>query len=492
MVVGSGFGGAVAALRLAEKGYDVTVVEAGRRFADADFARSPWQLHRLVWAPKLRMSGIVQVRARRRLLTLTGIGVGGGSLAYAGVHYRPQPEIFRAPGWDPSVDWQTELAPCYDLAERMLGTTTVPLPDGDIDGDIDIDGDTGGDAALRRVADDLRVTDTFHPTRVGVYFGSPGVPAADPYFAGRGPDRTGCTGCGHCLTGCRVGAKNTLVKNYLCLAEQLGARIRPRTTVTSLHPRPGGGWRLPTVRSDALIRRRGETLEADQVVLAAGAWGTVELLHRCRAAGILPGLSPALGTGTRTNREVPLAISDPGAQVGPGVVISSALRPDDQTLVQLARLGSKFHPLGAAFIPPVRRFGPHTALLFAMENADSGLTSHYRWGRMTFRPGEGPAEPVSLAAARAVAHRYAENVGGRTHVLWWGRLLRLPFTAHLLGGCPLGDDPDTSVADVHHRVHGHPDLHIVDASAVPTNLGCNPALTITAMAERALARWPTA
>ncbi|GGU96181.1 cholesterol oxidase [Streptomyces albospinus] len=482
VVVGSGFGGGVAALRLSEKGYRVTVVEAGRRFADTDFARSPWQLHRLVWAPRLRMSGIVEVRARRRLLTLTGVGVGGGSLAYAGAHHRPEPEIFRAPGWDPSVDWPAELAPCYDLAERMLGSTTVPRPDCD----------AGGDGALRQVAGDLRATTTFHPTRVGVYFGPPGVPADDPYFDGRGPGRTGCTGCGCCATGCRVGAKNTLVKNYLHLAEQLGARIRPLTTVTSLHPQPGGGWRLRTVRSGALVRGRVETLDADQVVLAAGAWGTVELLHRCRAAGTLPALSPALGTGTRTNREVLLAISDPGAGVGPGVAISSALRPDDRTLVQLCRLGPGFHPLGAAFVPPVRRFGPHTALLFAMERANSTLTSRYRCGRMTFAPGEGPAEPVSLAAARAVAGRYAERVGGRTHTLWWGPLLRLPFTAHLLGGCPLGGDSRTSVMDVHHRVHGYPGLHIADASAVPTNLGCNPALTITAMAERAFAQWPTA
>nr|WP_277816894.1 FAD-dependent oxidoreductase [Streptomyces sp. CT34] len=415
-------------------------------------------------------------------MTLTGVGVGGGSLAYAGVHYRPEPEVFRAPGWDPSVDWPAELAPCYDLAERMLGTTTVPLPDRD----------AGGDGALRRVADDLRVTTTFHPTRVGVYFGPPGMSAADPYFDGRGPSRTGCTGCGRCLTGCPVGAKNTLMKNYLHLAEQLGAQIRPRTTVISLHPRPDGGWRLRTVRSDALVRGRGEMLDAEQVVLAAGAWGTVELLHRSRAAGTLPDLSPALGTGTRTNREVPLAVSDPDAGVGSGVVIGSALRPDDRTLVQLGRLGPKLHPLGAAFLPPVRRFGPHTALLFAMERTNSSLTSRYRWGRMTFAPGEGPAEPVSLAAARAVARRYAEHVGGRTHAVWWGPLLRLPFTAHLLGGCPLGDDPGTSVMDVHHRVHRYPGLHIADASAVPTNLGCNPALTITAMAERAFARWPTA
>ncbi|RLV04606.1 cholesterol oxidase [Streptomyces griseocarneus] len=489
MVVGSGFGGGVAALRLAEKGYDVTVVEAGRRWADTEFARSPWQLRRVLWAPRLGMSGIVRVHVRRRLLTLTGVGVGGGSLAYAGVHHRPGAAVLRAPGWDPAVDWTAELAPCYDRADRMLGTATAPPWAGP---------DSGGDGVLRRVAEDLGAAATVGPVRVGVHFGTPGVRTDDPYFDGAGPPRTGCTGCARCLLGCRVGAKNTLVKNYLHLAEKLGARIVPLTTVTLLRPRPGGGWRLHTVRSDEPLRRRGGVLDADHVVLAAGAWGTVELLHRCRAAGTLPDLSPALGTGTRTNREVLVAVSAPGMDMGPGTAISSELRPDSRTLVQLCRLGPGLHPLAAALVPlalrppPVRRFGQRTALLLAMEQGDSALTSRWRHGRMSFGPGGGPADPVRLTAADTVADHYARHVGGHRLALWTNRLLRLPFTAHLLGGCPLGRDPRTSVADLHHRVHGHPDLHLADASVIPANLGGNPALTVTAMAERAFARWPTA
>ncbi|MFI1971829.1 FAD-dependent oxidoreductase [Streptomyces cinnamoneus] len=496
VVVGSGFGGAVAALRLAEKGYRVTVLEAGRRFADADFADSPWQAHRVLWAPRLGLTGIVRVRVRRHLLALTGIGVGGGSLAYAGVHHRPAAEVFRRPGWDRTVDWAAELAPFYALAERMMGTAPVPLPAG---------ADTGDGVLGRVAADGGPAGASFRPVRAGVYFGAPGRPVPDPYFAGRGPERTGCTGCARCVLGCRVGAKNTLMKNYLHLAERLGARIRPLTSVIGLVPRPGGGWLVRTVPGGALVpRRRGATFRADQVVLAAGAWGTAELLHRCRAAGTLPGLSAALGSRTLTNREVLLAVSAPGFDVGPGVAVSSELCADDVTLVQLCRVGGGSHPLAALLCPlpgggaralrrwPVRHFGGRTALLLAMEARESALTSRLRHGRLVLVPADGPREPARLPAAEAAARSFAERVAGSAYGWWWNTLLGLPFTAHLLGGCPIGTDPSTGVVDTGHRVHGHPTLHITDASVVPANLGCNPALTVTALAERAFAAWPAA
>ncbi|MET7695360.1 GMC family oxidoreductase [Streptomyces sp. NPDC005483] len=478
LVVGSGFGGSVAALRLAEKGYRVTVVEAGRRWRPEDFAASPWQVHRLLWAPWLGWRGIAHLRVRRRLTVLTGIGVGGGSLVYAGVHYRPDTTVFRAPCWDPSLDWEGELAPHYALAERILGTTAVPRR-------------AAGDDALRRTADALGVPDGVHATRVGIHFGPPGRAVADPFFDGRGPARAGCSECGRCTLGCRVGAKNSLDHNYLHLAERAGADIRPLTEARTLVPQSDGTWRVHTRHGTGIARRRA-VLSAHQVVLAAGAWGTAELLHRSRP--YLPKLSPSLGTRTRTNREVFAAVSAEGFDVGPGVAISSALRPHPDLLVQLCRLGPGSHPAALLARPAGlswRDFGRHTAVLFAMEQGDSHLTSRYRRGRLTLHPGSPQPEPVRLATAEAMAHHYAQHIDGRAALLW-NTALGLPVTAHLLGGCPIGSDPATSVADLYHRVHGYPTLHINDASAVPGNLGVNPALTVTAMAERACAAWPSA
>lgn len=371
-----------------------------------------------------------------------------------------------------------ELAPHYAVAERILGTTAVPRQ-------------AVGDDALRRAADALGVPGGVHPTRVGIHFGPPGRAVPDPFFDGRGPARAGCSECGRCTLGCRAGAKNSLDHNYLHLAERAGADIRPLTEARTLVPQPDGTWHVHTRHGSGVTRRRA-VMSAHQVVLAAGAWGTAELLHRSRP--YLPGLSPALGTRIRTNREVFAAVSADGFDVGPGVAISSALRPHPDLLVQLCRLGPGSHP-AALFTRTAglswRGFGRRTAVLFAMERGDSHLISLYRHGRLTLHPGSPRPEPVRLAAAEAVAHHYARHIGGRAALLW-STALGLPVTAHLLGGCPIGGDPATSVADLHHRVHGYPTLHIADASAVPGNLGVNPALTVTAMAERACAAWPAA
>ncbi|MFI2781457.1 FAD-dependent oxidoreductase [Streptomyces sp. ALB3] len=488
LVIGSGFGGSVAALRATEKGYRVTVIEAGRRFADTDFATNPWQVRRLLWAPRLGLHGILRLHPRRRLLTLTGTGVGGGSLAYAAVHYQPDDTAFQASPWDQAVDWAAELAPHYARAERILGTTAVPTM-------------AAADQVLRQTADDLGVGATFHPTRVGIHFATPGRQTSDPYFGGEGPARTGCTLCGQCTTGCPTGAKNTLVKNYLYLAEQAGARIQAMTRATTLRPQPDGTWHVHTTRTPTGLRparRTQEVLTARQVVLAAGAWGTTELLHRSRPH--LPLLSPALGTRTRTNREVITGVAAPGLDTGAAVAITSAIRPDAHTLLQLCRVGPGTHPLAAALLPfplpgPWRTFGRRTALLLAMERRDSALTSSMRRSlfgrRMTFRPGTPLPEPVRTRATDTAATAYARRTQGRVRRLAT-TLLRIPITAHLMGGCPTGTDPTQHVTDPYHRAHGYPSLHITDASAIPANLGLNPSLTITAMAERALAAWPQA
>ncbi|MGE5830929.1 MAG: FAD-dependent oxidoreductase, partial [Micromonosporaceae bacterium] len=284
VIIGSGFGGSVAALRLVEKGYSVAVLEAGRRFADEEFPRTSWRLRRFLWAPRLGCYGIQRIDVlggtggAGGVLVLSGAGLGGGSLVYANTLYEPPPAFFDDPQWRDITDWHDELAPHYDQAKRMLGVTTYPRQ-------------TAADRAMLAVAQRMGVGHTFHATPVGVHLGEPGRAVPDPYFGGAGPDRGGCLHCGQCMTGCRHNAKNTLVKNYLHLAERAGAAMFPLTTVTGVRPAPGGGYRVSTVRTGAWLRRRARVVEADQVIFAAGALGTQRLLHRMKAAGHLPRLS---------------------------------------------------------------------------------------------------------------------------------------------------------------------------------------------------------
>jgi len=288
LVIGSGFGGSVTALRLAEKGYSVLVLEAGRRFADEDFAKTSWDAKNYLWAPALGCYGIQRIDALRDCLIVSGAGVGGGSLVYANTLYEPLPAFYEDPQWSHITDWRDELAPYYDQAKRMLGVNEVPA-------------DTPPDAYMHELAERMGVADTFHPTPVGVFFGGPGAGMGqhvdDPYFGGVGPERRTCTACGSCMTGCRHNAKNTLVKNYLYLAEQAGARVMPLTTVTRVSPREGGGYDVHVRYTKAKVRRKGaqRVLTADQVVFSAAALGTQRLLHRMRDEGYLPRISERLG-----------------------------------------------------------------------------------------------------------------------------------------------------------------------------------------------------
>ena len=291
VVVGSGFGGAVSALRLAEKGYRVHVFESGRRFADHEFAATSWDLRRYLWAPRLKCFGVQRVHRLPDVVILAGAGVGGGSLNYANTLYVPPAPFFRDPQWGDITDWQAELAPHYEVASRMLGVVTNPC-----EGPVE--------EVMRGTAEDLGVGNTFRKTPVGVFFGTPGVRVDDPYFGGAGPARTGCTQCGNCMVGCRVGAKNTLVKNYLALAEGLGAAVEPLRTVVDVRPTADhAAYRVTTEATGAWVRRDRRTVTADQVVFAAGAWGTQRLLHTLRDTGALPRLSSRLGHLTRTNSE---------------------------------------------------------------------------------------------------------------------------------------------------------------------------------------------
>ncbi len=516
VVVGSGFGGAVTALRLTEKGYRVAVMEAGRRFADDEFATTSWDLRRFLWAPRLGCFGIQRIHRLPDVTVLAGAGVGGGSLVYANTLYRPDPAFYDDPQWRDIADWESELAPYYDLASRMLGVVRNPTM-------------TASDDAMLAVAQEMGVGHTFTLTPVAVFFGDgPGVPSPDPFFGGAGPERTGCLQCGACMTGCRHGAKNTLPKNYLWLAERAGAQVHALTTVTAVRPR-GAGYAIDLERTGAWVPGRSRrTVTADQVVVAAGTYGTQRLLHRMRRDGHLPHLSPRLGELTRTNSESLLgARADRhDADFSRGVAITSSFRPAPDTHVEPVRYGAGSNLMGLlstvlidgdgsrprwraalrelARQPvrslrrlSVRRWSQRTVIVLAMQSVDNSLTvtggrgrlgRFGRW-RLTSRPGLGTPSPSWIPVAHDAVRRLARVIGGEAG----GNLADLAgatMTAHFLGGAPIGRDPEHGVVDGWHRVFGHPGLHVVDGAAVSANLGANPSLTITAQAERAMAFWP--
>lgn len=512
VVIGSGFGGSVAALRLTEKGYRVAVVEAGRRFADDELPRTSWRVSRYLWAPALRCFGIMRLTLLRNVFIASGAGVGGGSLVYANTLYEPAEAFYRDPQWADITDWKSELGPHFDQAKRMLGVVTYP-------------GWTRPDELLAEIAADHGVSDTVHPADLGVYFGGgPGVRASDPFFGGVGPERTGCTECGACMTGCRVGAKNTLVKNYLALAEKSGAQVFPLTTAVDVRP-DGHGYVVTTHRTGNPLRRR--EFRAGQVVFAGNALNTQKLLLQLKRRGSLPRLSPRVGALSRTNSEAILSArsSTPAAGAGrrPGPAITSSFHPDPDTHIEPVRYGpgsDLLALLNAVLVDPVpgrprwraaldtyrrtrlrdilrlhRTWGwaKQSTIVLVMQSLDNSLTGYLKRGlfghRLTTRQGAGEPNPEWIP----VGHRVARDLAKRIDGVAGGSvtdLVGIPLTAHFIGGCPIGVDAATGVVDGYHRVFGHPGLSITDGSTVSANLGVNPSLTITAQAERAMSLWP--
>lgn len=517
VIVGSGFGGSVAALRLIEKGYSVAVLEAGRRFADDEFATTSWDVRKFLWAPALGCLGIQRIHLLKNIIILAGAGVGGGSLVYANTLYRPASDaFFHDRQWAHITDWKAELDPYYDQASRMLGVVTNPTI-------------TPADEVMQKVAADLGVSDTFRRTPVGVYFGDgPGVESADPYFGGAGPTRSGCRECGECMTGCRHNAKNTLVKNYLHLAESAGAEVHERTTVTRIIPQAEGGFELLT-RTTGPGPGGERTWSAGQVILAAGAWGTQQLLHGAKARGDLPRLSPRLGELTRTNSEALGGASTAWRRRSEvdftaGVAITSSIHPDAQTHIEPCRYGDGSNLMalmatvmvdGGGRIPRwmrwlgqvVRHPGRVASLLFGigswsnrsivalvMQTRDNSITvtakRRRRGGvRLTSHQGHGEPNPTWIPQANEAYRSMATHMRGFPQS-GIGEVVDTPMTAHFLGGCPIGDSASTGVIDAYQRVYGYEGLHVLDGSAISANLGVNPSLTITAQAERAVALWP--
>jgi cholesterol oxidase len=513
IVIGSGFGGSVAALRLTEKGYRVTVLEAGRRFGPDDFPTTSWDLRRFLFAPRLGMHGIQRLTLLSDVLVLSGAGVGGGSLVYANTLYEPLPGFYTDRQWREITDWRDELAPHYDQAKRMLGATTAP-------------GGNPNDDVIRQIGERMDCADTFRPTEIAVYLGRPGEQVADPFFGGVGPPRTGCIECGGCMVGCRHGAKNTLDRNYLYLAEQAGATVRAERLVTDVIPLARGGYEIVSERPG---RRRGQHVErqtARHVVFAAGVLGTVRLLADLRERGRLPHLSSRLGELVRTNSEsIPGASSRRGDErdFSTGVAISSSIYPNEHTHIegvrypkgsnamgllatllvdgggrvprQLRFLGEVVrHPLRFLGSLSVRRWSERTVILLVMQSRDNSINLRWKRGRHGVRlrseQGAGEPNPTYIPEANAAARHAAAVMGGDAFGSVNEALLDVPVTAHVLGGCVIGASPDQGVIDPYQRVYGHDGLHVVDGSAISANLGVNPSLTITAQAERAFAAWP--
>ncbi len=513
LIIGSGFGGSVTAMRLAEKGYRVGVLEAGKRYDTDDLPASSWDTRRFIWAPRLGCFGIQRIHLLRDVVILAGAGVGGGSLNYANTLYQPPAPFFNDPQWAHITDWHAELDPHYRTARQMLGVTQNPHV-------------TPSDEVLREVARDMGVEHTFTLTPVGVFFGEPGKEVPDPFFGGARPRRTGCTQCGSCMTGCRVGAKNTLDKNYLYFAEKLGAELHPLTTVVDVRPRRGSGYVVDAVRTGRSVRRRRnrQSFTANQFVFAAGTYNTQKLLHRLKATGSLPNISDRLGTLTRTNSESILGAKsrDPSSDFTRGVAITSSIHPDEFTHIEPVRYGKGSNamsllqtaltdgdgrgprwwrwlrtiatqPSHLTWFSP-RRWSERTVILLVMQTLDNSITVRSKrnlLGRHTITsgPGHGAPNPTWIPVGNEATRRVAEKIngvaGGST-----GEIANIPMTAHFIGGCAIGDTPDTGVIDPYHRLYGHDGIFVVDGSSISANLGVNPSLTITAQAERAASLWP--
>ncbi|OUC91407.1 GMC family oxidoreductase N-terminal domain-containing protein [Streptomyces swartbergensis] len=535
IVVGSGFGGSVTALRLTEKGYKVGVLEAGRRFTRESLPKNSWDLKNYLWAPKLGMYGIQRIHLLGNVMVLAGAGVGGGSLNYANTLYVPPEPFFEDPQWRDITDWQEELKPYYDQARRMLGVRLNPTM-------------TPSDVHLKAAAERMGCGDSFHLAPVGVFFGDgedadgtvkakPGEEVPDPYFGGAGPARRACAECGECMTGCRHGAKNTLNENYLYLAEKAGAVVHPLTTVVSVTDDSRGGYAVATLPTDDRRKAAGRTYRARQVVLAAGTYGTQTLLHRMKAGGQLPYISDKLGGLTRTNSEALVgaqtddrryrkAHGAPKADFTRGVAITSSIHPDENTHIEPVRYGRGSNSMGSLSILQVpyagsdsgtsrvlgflahaakhpllvlrslsnRRWSERTIIGLVMQSLDNSLTTYLKpsgvgRGLLTARQGHGAPNPKQIKAATESASALAAEINGfaGSNI---GELMGTPLTAHFLGGCPIGDSRETGVIDPYHRLYGHPGISVVDGAAVSANLGVNPSLTITAQAERAMSFWP--
>lgn len=525
VIIGSGFGGSVSALRLAEKGYSVLVLERGKRYNAADFPKTNWNLRKFLWMPTLRMFGFMGINFLNDILIYNGTGVGGGSLVYASTHIKPNRAFFEAPEWADLADWESELEPHYQMANRMLGTARNPRAD------------WPADQVLKEIAQELGREHTFSATPVGIFFGEPGKNVPDPYFGGEGPDRSGCIHCGGCMVGCRHNAKNTLDKNYLYLAELRGTKIRPESNVVDVRPLYGAQvddarYEVVYEKSTAWFRKPKSAVRARNVVFSAGVLGTVNLLLKCRnETNSLPNLSSQLGKIVRSNSESIMGITaregSEDKDFSKGVAITSHFWIDDVTSVEPVRYsrGSSFMrtlsvpltELDGGALTRLVEFAKYTikrpydfvktrilpgwardsTILLFMQSVDNRMSlkrgrniwTAFRKGLVSELDKEIPVTSV-IEAGRKVAELFGRKTNGVVAASFNEVLLNTASTAHILGGCGIGADETKGVIDTNHEVFNYPGLFVADGSVIPANLGVNPSLTITAMTERAMSLVP--
>jgi cholesterol oxidase len=520
LVIGSGFGGSVSALRLSEKGYSVGVLECGRSFADHEFPKSTADLKRYFWNPRLGMKGIFRLTTFKDVSVVSGCGVGGGSLGYANTLYVPPKAFFEDRQWAAMEDWEAALSPHYAEAQRMLGVVENPHED-------------PADQLLRELGEELSVGETYKRTPVGIYFGEPGKTVSDPFFGGEGPDRTGCHLCGRCMVGCQHGAKNTLVKNYLHFAQKRGARVMPERTVIDIRPLGAAdgsdGYEVESVRSGAWLRKERRVQRAHGVIVSAGPLGTNKLLQRCRLGGSLPQISSRLGELVRTNSESILTVTVPEDypdDLIKRVAITSSIYPDPHTHIETVTYGDDgdsmrmlytllvgdgtrltrplkllgqilLHPKRLARVLFPKHWSRRTIILLVMQTLDNAIALRPRkgpFGSLWLQTEQDPERPnpTFIPIANQAAEWFAKRTGGIAQSALTEALFNIPTTAHILGGAVIAPDPSQGVVDARQHVFGYENLLVCDGSAIPANVGVNPSLTITALAEHAMSHVPEA
>jgi len=505
IVIGSGFGGSVSALRLAEKGYSVLVLEQGKRYETEDFPKSNWNFRKYFWMPKLALYGIQAMTLLKDVFILHGTGVGGGSLVYANNLLVPPDKVFNDKCWSGNK-WKDKLAPYYKLAQKMLGATPSKVI-------------TKADNILKQCAEEIGKADTFHVNDVGIYFGEEDVTVPDPYFDGKGPERTGCTLCGGCMVGCRYGAKNTLDKNYLFLAEQLGVTIIPETRAIDIKPQINDQYQIITEKVTGLFSKK-KIFNSRGVIFSGGVMGTVKLLHRCKANGSLPNISDQLGNVVRTNSETLVGVkANDGEDYSKGIAITSGVYPDEDTHIETVRYakgqdamsgfatvltdGHDNLPRQLSFLltilkHPIQfikslwpfKWAEKTTILLVMQTISNYIRFEYkrrwwRFGKKSINSNWHTDEkvPSYIPVANDFARRFAKRVNGNAFSVLPEVLFDTSSTAHILGGCIMSDSAENGVIDHNGKIHGYDNLYVVDGSIVPANLGVNPSLTITALAE---------
>ena len=518
IVIGSGFGGSVAAMRATEKGYRVGVMESGRRWRDEDLPTTSWDVRKFVWQPELELYGIQRMEFLDDVLVLSGAGVGGGSHVYGNTLYVPPKQFFDAPEWSGITDWADELAPYIDQARRMLGVVRVPYMPTDVD------------RLMQQVATDMGKAHSFNRAPVGVYFGTPGIEVEDPYFGGEGPRRHGCIACGNCMIGCGRNAKNKLTVNYLYLAEKKGAVVHELHEAYEVAPLEDGGYEVLTRHPGWVQRALHEhrnRYTAEQVIVSAHAYGSAKLLHHMKHKGNLPGLSDQLGQRARTNSEQLILIRRPykdwkhdpeKLHITPGSVsITSGVWPDPQTSIEPVYYGvgsdlmallftyhqhgnqqhptmqwlKEFveHPAETLGIDDARHWSERMTNLLCMQTTDTSIELYWKDGMLRSRHGSGQAPPEHIPVVEEFADRLARKMHGEEAAMWF-EVANRTASAHFIGGIPIAGTPDKGVVDPYQRVFGHPGLHVIDGSVMPANPGVNPSLLITSLAERAMSLWP--